>query len=194
MAFSPNMLALILVLVGLVLNLPAIGAEKTSWPQPATKATKGDKVAEWFGAYDRVRRKAQMSPQEKERSGQLLSQGLAASVFKTADSEREQLAAAALLRNMVDRYNKAKAEMGQLPQIGETKKLHQGYLQYFTDAGGLFGDYLKIQGNLFAQDSAGNSILGQLQERKAALESLDVANKELDSKLRTKFKISPYVF
>ncbi len=188
------MLALILVLVGLVLNRPAIGAEKTNWPQAGTQTTKGSKVVEWFGNYDRVRRKAQMSPQEKERSGHLLSQGLAASVFKTADSQQEQLAAANLLRSMVDRYSKAQAEMGQLPQIGETKKLHQGYSQYFTDAAGLFGDYLKIQGNLFAQDSSGNSILGKLQERKAALESLDVANKELDSKLRTKFKISPYAY
>jgi len=194
MASSLSRLALVVVFVGLMLNLPAIGAEKTARPQPSAQAQKGSKVAEWFVQYDRIRRKAQMSPQEKERSGKLLTQGLAASVFKSADSEQEQLAASTLLRSMVERYNKAQAEMGQLPQIGETKKLNQGYTQYFINAGSLFGDYLKIQGNLFVTDSSGNSILGQLQQRKAALESLDITNKELDAKLRTKFKISPYVY
>lgn len=194
MASSSSIPTLLLVLVSLGLNQSAMAAGPSKGHQPALQVRKSDKVAEWFSSYDRVRRKAQMSPQEKEKSGRLLSQGLAASVFKTADSEQEQLAASNLLRSMVDRYNKAQAEMGLLPQLGETKKLQQGYLQYFLDASSLFGDYLKIQGNLFATDSSGNSILGQLQQRKAALESLDVANKDLDAKLRTKFKISPYAY
>lgn len=167
-------------------------AEAAECPKPA--AGKIGKVAEWFQKYDQVRRRAQMSPQEKERSGRLLTQGLAASVFKSADSEQDRLASEALLKKMVDRYVKAQADMDALTPPNETKKLHQGYTQYFRDAGSLFSDYLKIQGNLFATDSSGNSILGQLQARKAALEQLDVTNKDLDGKLREKFGIPPYAY
>jgi hypothetical protein len=153
-----------------------------------------DKVAEWFQKYDNIRHQAQMSPQEKERSSALLTTGMAASLFKSEQGEKDKAAASALLRKMVDRYRKASTQLGEVPEIGETKKLQRGYLQYFRSAGDLFSDYLKIQNNLFATDSSGNSLVGQLQQRKADLEALDQTNKELDGKLRTKFKIAPYAW
>jgi hypothetical protein len=160
-------------------------------PQSAFSA---DKVCDWFAKYDTIRHQAQMSPQEKERSSTLLTQGMTANLFKSEQGERDKVAASALLRKMVDRYRLAATQMQQLPEIGETKKLQRGYLQYFKNAGDLFSDYLKIQGNLFATDGNGNSIVGQLQQRKGDLETLDVANKDLDGKLRTKFKVAPYAW
>ena len=152
------------------------------------------KVTQWFAKYNEVRHRAQMTPEEKERSGRLLTQGMVASVFHAPEDSGDKEASAALLRKMVDRYSKAIHEMDQLPAPSETKKLHLGYRQYFTNARGMFSDYLKIQGNLFATDAGGNSILGQLQERKSALESLDASNKELDARLRAKYHIAPYPY
>jgi hypothetical protein len=152
------------------------------------------KVSEWFAKYNEVRHRAQMTPEEKERSGRLLTQGMVASVFHAPDDSGDKQASAALLKKMVDRYSKAIHEMDQLPAPAETKKLHLGYRQYFTNARGVFSDYLKIQGNLFATDASGNSIVGQLQERKSALEALDASNKDLDAKLRAKYHIAPYPY
>jgi hypothetical protein len=150
------------------------------------------KVADWFSKYSEIRHRAQMSPQEKEKSGQLMTQGLMSSVFQGPNAEADKEASQALLKKMVDRYTKAMTEMDALPAPAETKKLHLGYKQYFTDAKSIFSDYLKVQGNLFATDSNGNSILGQMTQRKAALETLDAANKDLDAKLRQKFSIPAY--
>lgn len=173
--------------------LGAPAASPVCKPAPSAGA-KGNKVAEWFQQYNEIRHRAQMSPQEKERSGRLLTQGLAASVFKSADSEQDKAAAQALLKRMVDRYNKAQSEIDALQSINETKKLQIGYKQYFHDAGSLFSDYLKINGNLFATDESGNALLPQLQARKTALEQLDVTNKDLDAKLRDKYNIGPYPY
>jgi hypothetical protein len=153
-----------------------------------------DKVADWFQKYDNIRHQAQMSPQEKERSQTLLTSGMAASLFKSEQGEKDKAAASALLRKMVDRYRKASSQIADLPEIAETRKLQRGYQQYFRNAGDLFSDYLKVQNNLFATDSNGNALAGQLQARKADLESLDVSNKDLDGKLRSKYKIAPYAW
>lgn len=170
-----------------------IGADRPAAAARA-KAPKVNKVAEWFQKYDDIRHRAQMSPQEKERSNKLLTQGMIGSVFKTADGERDKQAADALLHRMVDRYVKAQGDIEQLPSVSETKKLQAGYRHYFIDAGGLFTDYLKIQGNLFATDASGNSLVAQLTQRKAALECLDVTNKDLDARLRAKYNIAPYAW
>jgi hypothetical protein len=195
MVFRPVSLFLAanVLLFSVAVFAPASEAQRGQ-SAPKAKADKGSKVAEWFQKYDQIRRQAQMSPQEKERSGKLLTQGMVGSIFKSAETEGDRQAADALLKKMVALYTKAEAEMDQLAQLPETKKLHQGYKQYFNDAGCLFSDYLKIQGNLFATDSNGNSIIGQLQQRKAALEALDVANKELDARTREKFNIAPYAY
>lgn len=186
--------ALVVLMLTVCVMAPASGAQPSNSSPPAAKAQKGTKVAEWFSKYDLIRKRAQMSPAEKESSGRLLTQGIAASVFKTADSEQDQQAAKNLLKKMVDRYTKAQAEIDALQPISETKKLQQGYKKYFCDAQNLFADYLKIQGNLFATDASGNSILGQLQQRKGALEALDVVNKDLDAKLRDKYSIAAFPY
>lgn len=152
------------------------------------------KVSDWFGKYNEIRHRAQMTPDEKERSGRLLTQGMMASVFHAPEDSGDKQASAALLKKMVDRYTKAASEMDQLAAPPETKKLHLGYRQYFQNARGVFSDYLKIQGNLFATDASGNSIIGKLQERKSALEALDASNKELDAQLRAKYHIAPYPY
>jgi exonuclease VII large subunit len=158
------------------------------------KAEKADKVADWFQKYDSIRHEAQMSAQEKERSQTLLTQGLTASIFKSAQADQDKAAASALLRRMVDRYRRASLQLAQVGEISETRKLQRGYAQYFRTAGDLFSDYLKVQNNLFATDGNGNSIVGQMQQRKADLEALDAANKDLDARVRAKYHIAPYAF
>lgn len=145
------------------------------------------KVTDWFCKYTEIRHRAQMSPQEKEKSGQLMMQGV-------IGAEEDKAAADVLLKKMVDRYTKALAEMDALTTPPETKKLHVGYKQYFTDARSIFSDYLKVQRNLFATDANGNAIMGGLPQRKAALEALDASNKELDAQLRKKYGVPAYPY
>ncbi|MBA4078015.1 MAG: hypothetical protein C0508_23505, partial [Cyanobacteria bacterium PR.023] len=48
-------------------------------PSSAARNTSSQQLRQWFSAYDMVRKQAQMSPSEKDRADNLLSQGL--SVF-----------------------------------------------------------------------------------------------------------------
>lgn len=173
--------------VASVLQLPSANAA-------SGKSEKQTRIDDWFSKYDQVRKEAQMSDAERDRSRQLMTQGLTANFIQTKDSAQDKAAANALLRRMIERYAKAAGQMAVLPQVVETKKLHQGYSQYFKNAGLLFSDYLKVQNNLFATDTGGAPLLGQMQQRKADLEALDLANKDLDSKMRGKFGIAAYPY
>lgn len=193
-SMSIKMAAAIMLTLSLGLAGFAQAADQAAPRSAPAKGAKANKVAEWFQKYNEIRHRAQMSPQEKEHSGRLMTAGLAASVFRGPEADADKAASEALLKKMVARYTTAMAEMDALAAPAETKKLHLGYRQYFENARGLFSDYLKIQGNLFATDKDGNSIIGQLQQRKTALETLDAANKDLDAKLRTKYNIAPYPY
>lgn len=176
-------------------SVPLAFGESTGLLAPAfAKGDKQTRISDWFQRYDQIRHEAQMSEAERERSRSLMTNSLAASFLQSPSGAQDKAAASALLRKMVDRYRRAVSQISDLPSIPETKKLQQGYTQYFKNAGELFGDYLKVQNSLLATDASGNPILGQLQQRKADLETLDVTNKELDAKLRQKFKIAPYAF
>ena len=174
-------------------SLPAQSQEKVKLAAKTDTQTKAEKIVRWFEQYDLIRKNAQMSDTERFQSKRLLTEGAAASLFGQQSLEDKQ-AAARLLSKMVDRYKKACAAMSSLPQVNETKKLQKGYTDYFTSAGGLFADYLKIQGNLLATDASGAPIFAQLTQRKAALEQLDIANKELDTKLRSKYGVAPFPY
>jgi hypothetical protein len=163
-------------------------------PGAGAQSVKANKVADWFKRYDQIRHEAQMSDAERDRSRSLMMEGLMANFSGSTQSSAEKEAGSALLRKMVDRYRKASSQMAALPKVSETKKLSDGYAQYFRNAGGLFADYLKMQSDLFAKDSSGNTLLSGMAGRKAALESLDAANKELDGKLRAKYGIPPYAW
>lgn len=175
------------------LTAPAFSQQMVKLAAKTDTQTKSEKIGRWFEQYDLIRKNAQMSDTERFQSRRLLTEGAAASLFGQQSLEDKQ-AAARLLSKMVERYQKAYAAMNSLPSLNETKKLHKGYTDYFASAGGLFGDYLKIQGNLLATDASGTPIFAQLTQRKAALEQLDIVNKELDGKLRSKFGIAPYPY
>jgi hypothetical protein len=158
------------------------------------KSDKQSKVSDWFQQYDQIRRQAQMSDSERERSRGLMAQGMAASFMQSANAAQDKAAASALLRRMVQRYQLASSQMSTLPRIPETKKLYDAYTQYFQEAGALFSDYLRVQNNLFATDGAGKGLVGQLAQRKSDLEMLDAANKDLDARLRDKFGVAAYAY
>jgi hypothetical protein len=174
-------------------SLPAYSQPKVKLATKTDTQGKSQKIADWFQQYDLIRKNAQMSDTERFQSKRLLTEGAAASLFGQQSLEDKQ-AAARLLSKMVDRYQRACTAMNSLSQVNETKKLHKGYADYFASAGGLFADYLKIQGNLLARDASGTPIFAQLTQRKAALEQLDLTNKELDAKLRSKYSIAPFPY
>jgi hypothetical protein len=156
-------------------------------PSSAVRNTSSQQLRQWFSAYDMVRKQAQMSPTEKDRADNLLSQGL--SVFVPGPNKMQ---AQKLLTGLVDKYQVAINKMKAMPLYPETEKLHRGYYQYFSDAKTLFSDYLRVQDNLMVKDEHGKGIMPQLMARKANLESLEMQIKQLDSQLRGQFGIAPY--
>jgi hypothetical protein len=144
-------------------------------------------LRQWFSSYDMVRKQAQMTPVEKDRADNLLSQGL--SVFVPGPNKTQ---AQKLLTGLVEKYQVAIGRMKAMPLYPETEKLHRGYYQYFSDAKTLFSDYLRVQDNLMVKDENGKGIMPQLMARKANLESLEMQIKQLDSELRGQFGIAPY--
>lgn len=168
------------------------GSPQFSGQMPSAAAANSNRsssqqVRQWFAAYDLVRRQAQMSPSEKDRADNLLSQGL--SVFVPGPNKTQ---AQKLLIGLVDKYQVAIVKMKAMPLYPETEKLHRGYYQYFSDAKTLFSDYLRVQDNLMVKDEHGKGIMPQLMARKANLENLEMQIKQLDSELRNQFGIAPY--
>lgn len=165
-------------------NLPQLSGQM---PSSAARNTSSQQLRQWFSTYDTVRKQAQMSPTEKDRADNLLSQGL--SVFVPGPNKMQ---AQKLLTGLVDKYQVAINRMKAMPLYPETEKLHRGYYQYFSDAKTLFSDYLRVQDNLMVKDEHGKGIMPQLMARKANLESLEMQIKQLDSQLRGQFGIAPY--
>lgn len=142
----------------------------------------------WFDHYDKVRRQAQMTPAERNRADNLLSNGLAVFV---PGPEKDQ--AQKLLRGLVAKYQVAVNDMKMMPLYPETEQLHRGYYQYFNDARALFGDYLRVQDNLMVKDErTGKSLMSELMQRKANLEVLEHQIKDLDQNLRGQLGIPAY--
>jgi hypothetical protein len=146
-------------------------------------------VQDWFAQYDNIRRQSQMNPVERQKADKLLSGGMAMLV-----PGPEKIATAQLLTKLVKNNQQAADQMKGLKLYPETQLLHRGYYQYFTDAAGLFTDYLTVQNNLFATDATGKTVAGQLMARKQGLELLDQKNKALDAQLRQQFGIPPYQY
>ena len=152
---------------------------------PAT--TDPASIKQWFVSYDNVRKAAQMSPDERSRADGLLSKGL--SVFVPGP---EKLQAQKLLTNLVAKYQMAVEKLKQLPYYGETAQLHQAYFNYFSQAQGLFSDYLRVQDNIMAKDQNGRSIMADLMGRKASLEQLEAQCKSMDAAARAQFGIKAF--
>lgn len=157
-------------------------------PRPGNGAPgKTMSVAQWFNAYDSVRRQAQMNPVEKQRADALLSKGM--SMMMPGD---DKIQARAMLNSMVARYQKASSQLKQIPQLQQTANLHMSYYQYFSTAGNLFADYIRVQDNLFQTDTSGQPLAASLLQRKKALEALEAQCKLVDAEVRAQFKIAPY--
>jgi hypothetical protein len=195
------LILIIPIIIGGTLSIaPAFGQPaliQDSAPQGNTysparpgKPTSPDNLRNWFQAYDDIRRRAQMSPSEKQKADGMMSQGLSVVIPGAQKAETQQL-----LSSLVNRYQVAAGKLKNLPFYPETGDLHKGYFQYFTQAGGLFSDYLKVQGNLFAVDGqTGKPLASELMTRKEALESLDQRNKYIDTQVRNQLGIAPYQY
>lgn len=160
-------------------------------PKPVTKGAPGApktmSVGQWFAAYDSVRRQAQMAPAEKQRADAIMSKGMAMMM-----PGEDKVAAKTMLTGMVGRYQKASAQLKQIPQLQQTANLHMLYYQYFTTAGNLFADYIRVQDNLFQTDASGQPLAASLLQRKQALEALEAQCKQVDATTRAQFNIAPY--
>ncbi len=147
-------------------------------------------LADWFAHYDLIRHQAQMNPLERQRADSLMSRGL--SILIPGD---EKLATKALLSSLSERYQRASQQLKSLPMIPPTQQLHRGYYQYFSTAGQLFADYVRVQDNLFLTDATtGQPLAAGLLQRKQILESLEHAVKDLDQQTRQQYGIAPYPY
>jgi hypothetical protein len=160
---------------------PQTGAPMRAPSQPLS-------IGQWFTRYDQIRFDAQMSPQERQQADALMSRGL--SILVPGDNK---IATKQLLSMMVGRYQRACAQLKELPQIGPTQQLQGNYFNYFNTAGGLFADYLRVQDNLFLTDATtGTPVAAGLIQRKQMLEALEAQCKQMDSVARQQFGIPAY--
>lgn len=163
---------------------PAVAPVPTQAPGPTLT------IAQWFQRYDQIRREAQMSPTERQQADTLLSRGISILV-----PGQQKLETKALLSNMVGRYQRACMQLKQLPQIQPTQQLHLSYFNYFSNAGNLFNDYLRVQDNLFLTDATtGQPVAASLLQRKQMLEALETRCKQVDSATRAQFGVPPYKY
>jgi hypothetical protein len=137
-------------------------------------------VVTWFTAYDNIRHEAQMTPQEKDQSHQLM-----AAIISGNDGNKA--AGKVLLQRMVARYTKAISQLNSLKPVPQTSALQNGYKRYFTAGRDFFARYLKA-----LNQSKPDKMLSAMQQGRTELGALDVSNKALDRKLRKQFNIAPY--
>jgi hypothetical protein len=137
-------------------------------------------VVTWFTAYDNIRHEAQMTPQEKNQSHELM-----AAVISGNDGNKA--AGKVLLQKMVTRYTKAISQLGSLKSIPQTAALQDGYRRYFSAGRDFFSRYLKA-----LNQSNPEKMLSAMQTGRSELGALDMSNKALDRKLRKQFDIKPY--
>lgn len=172
---------------GFNVNCPASCAGQIA---PQVKQATPAEIKQWFLTYDQIRRQAQMTPQERQQADNLMAKGL--SVLMPGE---EKIVAQALLTKLVNKYTQAVTAMGQLPLYAQTLPVHRGYFQYFTSAGQLFSDYLKVQNDLFIVDqSTGQPLLSSLMQRKQQLADLDTQIKQLDKQVRAQFGVPAYQY
>ncbi len=181
----------LLALTTLIVACNPVYAQRAAFPDD-TVASSGSPApqadyANWFARYDRIRQTAQMNPSERQRADNLMSKGLSIVV-----PGPEKVTTGQLLNKLVNKNRVAADQMKMLPLLPQTEQLHRGYYKYFNDATNLFGDYLKVQTNLFATDATGTSIARNLMPRKMELEQLDQNNKALDAQLRQQLGIPAY--
>jgi hypothetical protein len=162
-------------------------AATTTGRRLAAVPSNSNRIATWFDNYDNIRRQAQLSPADRAEADALLGKGMS---ILTAGPDKE--AAHAMLQKMVGNYAVATGAMQSLPVLPETEPLRQGYYQYFATAKNLFGDYLTVQDNFFAQDANGKPVIQTLMERKEQLEQLNTYVHDLDDKTRAQYGIPPY--
>jgi hypothetical protein len=176
-----------LALLSLLCYTVGTVSAKRAGQQLAAVPASANKLITWFDNYDAIRRQAQLSPPERAEADALLSKGLA---ILTPGPDRD--AARILLQKMVGNYQVATNNIAALPVFPETEPLRQGYYQYFSTAKNLFGDYLTVQDNFFAQDANGKPVIQSLLERKEQLEQINSYVHDLDSKARAQYNIPPY--
>ncbi len=172
---------------GFNVNCPASCAGQIA---PSVKQATPAEIKQWFVSYDQIRRQAQLTPNERQEADNLISKGL--SVLMPGE---EKIVAQALLTKLVNKYTQAVTAMGGLPLYAQTLPVHRGYFQYFTSAGQLFSDYLKVQNDLFVVDQAtGQPLLSQLMQRKQQLADLDTQIKQVDKQVRAQFGVQAYQY
>lgn len=155
-------------------------AERRSTGQDLNKLPQRERVIAWFTQYDRIRREAQMSRGEKLNAIKLWATSMHASASDTEEAR-------GLLTRMVNRYKRASAQMANLPVIPETQSLHAGYSAYFKRAHSDFARYLHV---LDTQST--RAALSQMEQGRAPLGEIDVRNKNLDRRLRSRYEIPEY--
>jgi hypothetical protein len=126
-------------------------------------------VTDWFAAYDQIRRDAEMTMGDKMQA-------------RSLSANKPSKKNSALASRMLKKYTIALSAMNDLQTLPETKALHEGYTEYFSQARELFSDFLDEQERVPFSNQG-------LIAAKKKLEELDAKNKALDKELRQKYDI-----
>lgn len=185
--FLPKVCGLAAVLVGGVAFAqgvshvaPGVAPNRIPVRVPSAESAVRQRVIAWFTAYDRIRREAQMTPDERHRAHALMSDVLTGNLS-------DKQAGRVLLAKMAGRYVRASAQLRALPMVPQTADLQKGYEKYFDTGRRVFDKYLNA-----LDSSAPQNALLEAQQDKYQMGVLDITNKVLDRKLRKEFAIQPY--
>jgi len=143
----------------------------------AQEQSSNESIAEWFKAYDQIRRNAELTLGEKLES---INLDLKAKPSKSS---------ASLAKRMISKYSAALTTIKNLQPLPETAELQNGYVQYFSTALEFFDLYLGQPETVIGTDQCSLPSLNSLPELRENLERLDKINKGLDSVLRKKYAL-----
>ena len=132
-------------------------------------------IAEWFAAYDQIRRDAEMPLSEKLKYGGAVKKALKTGGKLSPSTQK-------FAEKMIAKFAAATAAMKALKPVPETKELHDGYIQYFTEMEKNFSDCVHKQ-------EIDASLAESKTAAKRSIETLNNKNKKLDDDLRTKYDV-----
>jgi hypothetical protein len=147
-------------------------------PQQADRLPANQRVAAWFGQFDQIRTRAQMTGPEKMTAIKLW----ATSMVQPSSSDTQE--GQQLLMSMVQRYDRAIKELSTLRPIPETRNLQKGYMTFFKQAHTNFQQYVKA-----FQEKSTKEAIDQMAVGRQQLAEIDARNKTLDRKLRKQYGI-----
>lgn len=137
-------------------------------------------VGGWFSQYDKIRRRYEMTLEERQYFDQLIVRGPNPNLGEDD---------AKFLQQMAQRYADAFNQMKDVEAISETTSMHTAYGIYLIESSNLFGDYMRVFTENNPLDKNGRPLSPGLADRRKALINSEKALKNMEYHIRRSFNL-----